>query len=203
MSVAILFARHNSIYKTLPDCEVWDAQRDACLWPGGSPVVTHPPCAQWGRLRRFARQSEAEQQMAFFAIEQVREWGGVLEHPAASTLWPVAGLPEPGKRDAFGGWTLVVSQWWWGHKADKLTRLYICGIEPADIPTIPYRIGEPEYVVSTTRGNTGKREITKSEREHTPIEFAKWLVDLASRAKTKGATALECAPEKAAASSPA
>lgn len=35
--IAILFARADSIYKTLPGCDVWDIQRDARRWPGGGP----------------------------------------------------------------------------------------------------------------------------------------------------------------------
>jgi hypothetical protein len=183
MTVAILFARHDSVYKTLPDVDVWDAERDARNWPGGCPVVAHPPCRLWGRLRHFARSSDAESErrLATWAVEQVQAWGGVLEHPANSLLWPAAGLPAPGERDESGGFTQVVSQWWWGHKADKLTWLYICGVEPENIPVIPYRIGEPEYVVQSRKRENYRPHISKPEREHTPIEFAKWLVDLASR----------------------
>lgn len=33
--VAVLFARADSVYKGLPGCDVWDAERDARLWQGG------------------------------------------------------------------------------------------------------------------------------------------------------------------------
>lgn len=36
--IAVLFARADSVYKSLPDCDVWDADRNALLWPGGCPV---------------------------------------------------------------------------------------------------------------------------------------------------------------------
>ena len=39
MTVAVLFARADSIYKTLPACDVYDIARDARWWPGGGPVV--------------------------------------------------------------------------------------------------------------------------------------------------------------------
>ena len=39
MTIAVLFARADSVYKTLPDCDVWDIDRDARRWPGGGPVV--------------------------------------------------------------------------------------------------------------------------------------------------------------------
>lgn len=128
---AVLFARTDSIYKTL-DCEVWDAQRDALNWKGGAPLVAHPPCRSWGRLRKFAKPLPGEKDLARWAVSQVRTFCGVLEHPAWSTLWLDQGLPSPGDGvDSYGGWTLPVSQKWWGHKAEKLTWLYIVGCSPA------------------------------------------------------------------------
>lgn len=193
MAVAILFARRDSVYKTLPGCDVWDADRDALLWPGGSPVVAHPPCRLWGRLRHFAKSpdAEAERALALWTVDRAREWGGVLEHPAGSLLWPAAGLPAPGGRDGFGGFTLAVSQWWWGHRADKLTWLYVCGVAPSDVPAMPFRIGEPEYVVQSRKRVDYRPHITKAEREHTPAELARWLVELARRAARHGAPSLQ------------
>lgn len=188
MKVAVLFARGDSIYKTLPDCDVWDIERDARKWPGGCPVVAHPPCRAWGRLRHFAKPRTDEKELALWAVEQVRRWGGVLEHPRASTLWPTAGLPAPGNRDEHGGWTLCISQHWWGHRAEKLTMLYISGCDPDDIPPMPMVLGDAPMVVANgtanhiPRGAPGWRpQITHAEREHTPIALAIWLCELARR----------------------
>lgn len=183
MTVAILFARADSNYKALPGCDVWDAERDARRWPGGCPVVAHPPCRAWGRLRHFAKPRPDEKALALWAVEQVRKFGGVLEHPASSTLWPVAELPAPGKRDQWGGWTLPIHQHWWGHRAEKATLLYIVGCEPANVPPLPYRIDEPTHVVQSRKRTGYRPHITKAEREHTPPELARWLVDLAARCK--------------------
>ena len=46
--VVVLFVRADSIYKTLPGVECYDEARDARTWPGGCPVVAHPPCRTWG-----------------------------------------------------------------------------------------------------------------------------------------------------------
>lgn len=181
MKVAVLFARADSVYKTLPGCDVWDIDRDARKWPGGYPVVAHPPCRAWGRLRHFAKPRSDEKGLALWAVKQVRSFGGVLEHPAASTLWPTAGLPLPGERDEFGGWTLPVYQHWWGHRAEKSTLLYIVGCNPADIPEMPYRIDEPTHVVQSRKREGSRPHITKAEREHTPIALAIWLCELARR----------------------
>lgn len=42
-----------------------------------------------------------EKALALWAVEQVRKFGGVLEHPKRSTLWPAAGLPEIEERDEY------------------------------------------------------------------------------------------------------
>lgn len=191
-AVAVLFAREDSIYKQMQGCDVYDIKRDARTWSGGSPVVAHPPCRAWGRLRKFAKPRPDEKELALFAVEQVRRFGGVLEHPEGSTLWPTAGLPAPGQRDVFGGWTLPVYQCWFGHRAEKATLLYIVGCEPRDIPEFPLALGEATHVIAQHRtlrdgsrlkkGMPGWRpEVTKREREHTPELFAKWLVSLADR----------------------
>jgi len=120
-TIAVLFARKDSVYKTLPGCDVWDIERDARNWPGGSPIVAHPPCRAWGRLRTFAKPRPDEKDLARWAVDRIREWGGVLEHPESSTLWADKELPRPGLRDEFDGWTFPVHQWWWGHRA-KLKR---------------------------------------------------------------------------------
>jgi hypothetical protein len=180
--VSVLFARADSIYKSMPGVDVWDAERDALNWPGGSPVVAHPPCRAWGKFAMFSKPRDGERELALWAVDQVRTWGGVLEHPAQSRLWVAKPLPEPGDRDAWGGWTLPVYQHWWGHRAQKATRLYLCGCEPKDLPPMPMRLGAAEYVIGDSgraSAGTKRREISKDEREHTPIEFARWLVAVA------------------------
>jgi hypothetical protein len=181
ISVAVLFARADSVYKTIESADVWDADRDARNWPGGCPVVAHPPCRAWGRLRHFANPRPDEKDLARWAVRMVREWGGVLEHPASSTLWPDMGLPAPGARDAHGGWTLPIHQHWWGHRAEKSTLLYIVGVEPRDIPLMPIDLGQPTHVVQSRKRTDYRPHITKAEREHTPPALAAWLVDLARR----------------------
>jgi hypothetical protein len=178
-TVAVLFARADSVYKTLQGTDVYDAGRDARTWQGGAPVVAHPPCRAWGRLRHMAKPRPDEKALAFFAVHQVRTFGGVLEHPASSTLWAAAGLPAPGQRDTFGGWTLPILQSCWGHRAEKATLLYIVGCAPAQIPDMPLSLAYPTHVINS-RLKT-RPECTKAEREHTPPALAAWLVELARR----------------------
>lgn len=188
MEVAVLFARSDSIYKTIPGTDVWDAGRDARKWTGGAPVVAHPPCRAWGQLKFFAKPREDEKALAPWAIDQIRKFGGVLEHPSKSSLWPALGLPEPGQTDEYGGWTLPIHQHWFGHRAEKKTRLYIVGCKPQDIPDIPMTLSYPTHVIGDSGrvalGNK-KPEVSKAEREHTPPQLAEWLIELARRCKPK------------------
>ena len=189
-TVAVLFARVDSIYKTLPGCDVWDMQRDALAWPGGYPVVAHPPCRAWGQLSHMANPLPGEMDLARWAVAQVRRWGGVLEHPKLSRLWADQGLPRPGQHDAFGGWTLGIHQNWWGHRTEKATLLYISGCAPRNIPDMPApQLGESSHVIAGSRSRQRRDhprfrpEVTKPEREQTPPDLARWLVELARRCK--------------------
>lgn len=167
------------MYKTPPECDVYDIERDARNYSGDLPVIAHPPCRAWGQLRHFAKPRPDEKELAVFAVSEVRRCGGVLEHPRRSTLWPHCGLPRPGKpRDVYGGFSIGVSQFVFGHNAEKLTLLYIVGSVPKNLPPIPLIMGEAPMVCGGCK--TGRRkEIPKAEREHTPIAFAKWLVEVA------------------------
>jgi hypothetical protein len=84
--IAVLFARKDSIYKSFPDCDVYDIERDALTWPGGMPCIAHPPCRLWGKLRHFSTAPQSEKALGHWAIKQVRQWGGIAEHPASSGL---------------------------------------------------------------------------------------------------------------------
>lgn len=192
--IAVLFARADSVYKTIAQADVYDAARDATTFPGGCPVVCHPPCRAWGTLRHMARPRPGEADLALFAIRAVRSNGGVLEHPRRSTLWQTCQIPTPPLRDQYGGWLMPIFQHDFGHRAQKSTMLYIVGLEPRDLPDYPITLGE----AARTCGGTGRRrdgqrltrddprwrpEISHPEREHTPPALARWLVAVATRCR--------------------
>lgn len=172
--IAVLFVRKRSIYKEMPCVDAWDIDRDARGYVGNDPVVAHPPCRAWGQLSHMAKPRDDEKALALFAVDTVRRCGGVLEHPKNSKLWPVAGLPEPGQVDSFGGWTMPINQNWFGHRAEKATRLYIVGCAPGAAPDFPMVLGKPSGLVEM---------MGQAEREHTPRELAEWLFNLASRCR--------------------
>jgi len=182
-------------YHHLPGVEVWGESRDATLYVGPHPVVAHPFCGPWGRLAHLCTQQDP--QHAIRAVEQVLQWGGVLEHPANSRLWAELGLPRPFKAvpsSAPPVWALEVEQCRWGHAACKRTWLLFASIDPQDLPPIPaWR--EPTAVIDTNARHKGKglgkasgearlTHVPKSRRHLTPPDFAAWLVTAARKARS-------------------
>lgn len=185
--IAALYIDPRGPYPSLIGPEhCWDESRDARLYAGPLPVVAHPPCGPWGCLRHLCTKQSRE--LAPLAVEQVRRWGGVLEHPRGSKLWEACNLPLPGAPpDTYGGWTLQVSQCNWGHPARKWTWLYIVG--PQRMLVIPPP-REPTHWISGGRGRVGKKAKTTpvplgikicsaQQRRRTPVAFARFLLDLA------------------------
>ena len=155
---------------------------DARFWRGDGPVVTHPPCAPWGRFRwrSVEHSKDGTKDCAPVAVAQVREHGGVLEHPAGSLLWKEMGLPRPGEpKDKYGGYTIQVNQVDWGHPCEKKTWLYIVGVDKSALNFPPKR--EPTHCIEphSGSGTPDLPRLPKSQRHLTPPAFAYWLVTLA------------------------
>lgn len=189
-SVAVLCARRDSVYKTLPGVDTWDEDRNAWGFRGGSAVVGHPPCRLFGRMSATSRVCPDPKEQAqdiclgLWCARWVLECGGVLEQPAGSSLFSLAGLPSPGERGP--GFTIEVPQYWWGHHSRKLTWFWFHGIRKADLPPLPFRLEGPDLrKVENVGGGKGNYH-----REYTPIDLATWLVDCARRsAGNRGAIA--------------
>lgn len=162
MRVAALFACASGPYGAL-GCDVYDVTRDARTFDLAAPVVAHPPCRGWGRLRHWAKPRADERDLAIWAVWVARHCGGVVEHPAASRLWAFFGL-RPGRRDEWGGILVGVYQDAFGHRAPKATMLY-CVRTPLPEPRVMYAAG------------VGRVErMGRAERERTPVELARELV---------------------------
>lgn len=151
--------------------EAFDEDRHAMNFSGGMPVVAHPPCGPWGKLSwNFLFQDPST---GLHAVEMVRRHGGVLEHPVGSRLFRACGISLPGGRgrsdlDLWGGYTILVDLFDFGHRARKSTILYIVGTE--DLPEIPRREGSPSMTIEF---------MNAFERRVTPSAFAEWLIDVA------------------------
>lgn len=147
-TIAALYVDPRGPYPKMLGIEPWDEVRDARGYAGPWPIIAHPPCGPWGRLRHMCHGRGKD--LGPIAVEQVRKWGGVLEHPAWSKLWEHCDLPKPGEApDEFGGYTVLVNQVDFGHVARKATWLYLVGVPRVALLTPPRK--EPTHWVSGTR----------------------------------------------------
>lgn len=134
--IAALYIETGGTYFDTPSVDGWDEARDARKYNGPHPVVAHPPCQRWGRYWHGAPNKPHQYRLGedggcfAAALTAVRNYGGVLEHPAHSKAWDYFGLTKPKagqgwvKADSFGGWTCQVEQGHYGHMARKVTWLY-------------------------------------------------------------------------------
>lgn len=179
-------------YRLLPAVELWgfasksgaqvDAfaiDRDADAYAGPHPCVAHPPCGPWGKFAFNYKGGEGAATSGLLAVESVRRWGGVLEHPEGSRLWQAAGLPGPGQTDGHGGRTVRINQCDFGHRAMKPTWLYVVG---AAVPAVPAARAPTRCMVRLRSNGHDLPELPRKERHLTPVELAAWLVDLARSA---------------------
>jgi hypothetical protein len=181
-SVSVLYVDPAGPYPGLVR-DWYDETRDARTYAGPNPVVAHPPCGPWSSLRSLS--NETTKDCAPHAVDLVRRFGGVLEHPRGSKLWEHCGLPRPGELpDAWGGIAFEVSQVDWGHVARKRSWIYVVGAR--SIPSNPPR-REPTHWCSGvhTPGARGKppegiKICSAQQRRRTPVDFARFLIGIAA-----------------------
>ncbi len=166
-------------YTNIPDVDCWDEERDARMFPGGCPVVAHPPCASWGVLKHLSNEnSQSQKHLGVIAVHQVMANGGVLEHPRYSSLWDYCSLPKPNKSlpvHVGNLWALEIDQCRFGHQAIKHTWLLFCGVHPEDLPPIPPE-REPTHSLTGQIVGGSLPKMKTLERHVTPPYFAEWLV---------------------------
>lgn len=175
--VAVLCVARNSVYKSLPGLDVYDIDRDVRTFPGGMPIVAHPPCRAWSAYcRHQAKPLPGEKDLAPLCVEWLSKCGGVLEHPAHSKLYDALRLPKPGEYQRGAFWSMEVSQSWWGDSRLKKTWLLISGISRDQID-LPYRPHD-------TKGDRRRWQVmSKNQRSATHPEFARWLIEVARRSR--------------------
>lgn len=201
--IAAIFVEKHGPYSGITGVEVWDRERDARSYRGPHPVVAHPPCERWGRywsggpsakVRRLKGDDEGCFDRALWAV---RNFKGVLEHPAHSSAWAYYGLPRP---PSTGGWYSVrngefvceVEQGNYGHPARKATWLLVCGRLPFDLMWGPssgkLRLDEgfhskEERAKARAAGQPPRKRLSKDENVHTPIAFRDVLLEIARGCK--------------------
>lgn len=171
-TVAVLCCAKKSVYHSMDGVECFDSSRNALNFPGGMPIVAHPPCRSWSAFcKHQAKPESGEKELGIWCAEQLRKCGGVLEQPAHSGLFSAAGLPLPGKIEG-DLWSLEVWQRWWGYTTKKNTWLCFCGVEPS-------RIYTPFQLHSGGRDRRLMQLMSHNQRSATCSNFAEWIVDAA------------------------
>ena len=201
--VAALFVDSVGCYVGLSEIDAWPESRDARKYSGPLPVIAHPPCQRWGRFwhgsTRKPHQFRRGEDGGCFAaaLTAVRNYGGVLEHPAGSSAWEWFGLRKPrgGKgwiaADSFGGWTCQIDQRHYGHQAPKPTWLYAVGTDRPDLDWSKSDRTPPQWMIDRY-GESKARKIGQVAmiggkdktriRNATPLEFRDVLLRIASSA---------------------
>jgi hypothetical protein len=201
--IAALYVSPRGPYAGLPGVEIWDESRDARLYAGPHPIVAHPPCERWGRYwhggpsARVRRVKGDDGGCFAAALSAVRTWGGVLEHPAASSAWREFGLRCPPRAGGWvvadweGGWTCCVDQGHYGHRAQKATWLYAVGVP---LPILTWgksssrvRLDDGFHSAEERRRKirTGIcQRLSKRERMETPERFRDLLLGMAGEAQS-------------------
>lgn len=204
--IAALYVETGGCYFGLPGVMPWAVARDARNYRGPHPVVAHPPCQRWGRFwhgsTRKPHQFRLGEDGGCFAaaLTSVRNYGGVLEHPAGSRAWGFFGLARPRggqgwvRADEFGGWTCQVDQRHYGHTAPKPTWLYAVGVELPELNwaksdrTPPAwmveRYGEAKARKIGVVAMVGGKDKTRI-RNATPLPFRDLLISIAESANTR------------------
>ena len=193
--IAALYVETDGHYFGLPDVDPWDVTRDAMRYDGAHPVVAHPPCTRWCALaglvqHRYGYRVGDDGGTFAHAIDCVRCFGGVLEHPAYSKAWPRYDLHAPPRSGGWvraglldPGWVCHVEQAQYGHSARKATWLYAVG---CDLPSLRWGATPAERVThyvgwcaNHTTPDTDRPRVGKAAAARTPIEFRDLLINMA------------------------
>lgn len=182
--VAALFVERDGAYYGLADVDPWDVERDARGYEGPHPVVAHPPCDRWHQLsavnnKRWGYVINEDGGCFVAALEAVRKWGGVLEHPAETRAFKLHGIPEPlpghWQRTIDGDWVTEVNQAAYGHRARKRTWLLYHG----DRAPHPLDWSDARGTHQIGLFDQKKPQLPENERSATPRGFRDCLLMLA------------------------
>jgi hypothetical protein len=177
MKIPVLFTNEKSNYNNYSIFDTYSKKRNAFTYYSRSPLIAHPPCRLFSRLRGFSTANKSEKKLAFFALSRVRQFGGILEHPRSSTLWKNGNFNLSGNIDEYGGFLRSVNLSWFGYPCEKKTMLYFVGIKPGDLPPFPLNLLPPSSIISTSRSST-LPEIPKKDRSSTPAHMIEYFIEV-------------------------
>lgn len=187
IKVAALFVESKGIYPTLLE-NWWNETKDARLYRGPFPVVCHPPCQRWSILAPLIESMHGyrvgdDGGCFASALQSVRRYGGVLEHPAETFAWRHFDLVRP----ATVGWTRCNQLEWvcevwqsaYGHLAAKRTWLFYCGsTRPSELRWDRFP-GSHQVARLPNKNGITKPSLNSYAAIASPIDFAECLIELA------------------------
>jgi hypothetical protein len=180
MNISVLCTQSNSIYQQFVNqpvlvdevpvtLDLYDVKRNAFNFNKSNPIIAHPPCRLWGNFKGMAKSKRplTEKELGRFCTRLVIRNGGILEQPFDSKLFYEMGLPLGGCQNELG-FTLEIPQRWFGHAMIKNTWLFFSKIDISLIPPIYARLsGTPAKSIEN---------LSKRERDRTPVALADWLI---------------------------
>jgi hypothetical protein len=192
--IAALYVEKDGCYWDLPGVDPWDESRDARKYAGPHPVVAHPPCDRWHQLsavnnKRWGFRINEDGGCFAAALEAVRAFGGVMEHPAETRAFKYHGLGRPERwswqRTVDGDWITEVNQAAYGHRAAKRTWLLYCG------QNVPPRLRWDDVRGSCQIGGFDaiKPKLPPGETSATPPAFRDVLLGIARSASMQARAA--------------
>ena len=174
--IPVLYVHSKSNYKLVDGFDCYDEKRDSLTYTGGSPLIAHPPCRNWSKLRAFSKGDKFESLYAFHALRLVRTYGGILEHPYDSMFWKIANIIAPGSYDVYGGFSIVFDQRQFGFYTRKRTRLYIVGCKCSELPAMPLNFCAIERKFEN---------LSAKQRSETTLELIDWLKSVIKLIRTQ------------------
>jgi len=197
--IAALYVLENGPYSGLDGVDSWPESRDARQYDGPHAVVAHPPCERWGRYWSGGPSAKVRRELGDdggcfrMALHAVRHWGGVLEHPKDSHAWAYHGIERPPINGGWvdggapGGFTCCVAQGNYGHRAEKLTWLYVAGCELPELKwgrTPGRSLLDKEYAKGRDPAYVKRvgiiQRMSKRQRAESPAEFRDLLLGIAN-----------------------
>lgn len=155
-NIDILCTLPRSNYNSIKNVTTWNKVNNVNNYTGHDPVICHPPCSQWSRLRKFSIENKEEKMLGPLCVSLVNKNGGILEHPSGSMLWHVCDFSK--------GIIISVNQSWWGHQCTKKTLLYFVNCKPLATP-----------ITFDCKTKTFSN-LSPNQRNSTPNNMCLWLI---------------------------
>lgn len=152
--IAVLCTAEKSLYRSLPNLDLWPVSRNAWNFNSDYPVIAHPPCPQWSRLKGLASEDEEQKALAFHCLHKVFSNGGILEHPEGSAFFNAAGIRP----------THSINQSWFGYPIPKRTWLFCYKVKLLPTP-LSFELPSRNF-----------HNLTKRQRSEGTHQLCQWLV---------------------------